>query len=61
VSGGRAGAFILEAASNPEVTQTLMQLPMWGVVKWEVTPLESFRERHAAEKQSIERLKQMLK
>ena len=58
VSGARSGAFIVEAASNIEVSRILMELPFWGIVKWNVTPLESFSERHTEEKKSIERLKQ---
>lgn len=61
VSGARSGAFIVEAASNIEVTRMLMELPFWGIVEWKVMPLESFRERAAEEKKSIEQLKQHLK
>lgn len=61
VSGARAGAFIMEAASNAEVSRILMQLPMWGIVTWKVTPLESFRERLIEERNSVERLKKMMK
>jgi hypothetical protein len=61
VSGARSGAFIVEAASNAAVSRILMELPFWGVVKWKVTPLESFGERLAGERKSIERLKQSLK
>jgi hypothetical protein len=61
VSGARSGAFILDAASNAEVSRILMELPFWGVVKWDVTPLESFRERHTEERNSIERIKKSLK
>ena len=61
VTGARAGAFIMEAASNSEVSRMLMELPFWGVIKWDVTPLDTFRERLAEERKTIERLKQNIK
>jgi len=60
-SGARAGAFIVDAASNDEVNRILMSLPFWGVVKWTVTPLQGFRERAVDEAKAIEPLKAMLK
>jgi hypothetical protein len=61
LTGARAGAFIVDAESNHEVSRMLMELPMWGVVTWEVQPLDSFRERHAQERKVIDRLKQQIK
>jgi hypothetical protein len=61
ISGARAGAFIMEAESNAEVSRILMELPMWGIVTWKVTPLESFRERLTEERKAIDRLKKMIK
>jgi hypothetical protein len=61
VTGAREGVFIVEAASNLEVSRTLMGLPFWGLVEWNVTPLESFRERATEERGSIENLKKMLR
>jgi hypothetical protein len=40
--GDRALVFILEVASHEEVDQLLRDLPAWGVLKWAVTPLQSF-------------------
>src|SRR6476469_2493215 len=37
----RAGTFLLEAASAEEVGSLLTQLPFWGLVKWQVRPLQS--------------------
>lgn len=56
-AGGRAGAWVMEAASNDEVNGLLQNLPFWGVVRWNVTPLQGFRERAAGERQVLERLK----
>ena len=61
VAGARAGAFIMEAANNAEVSKILMELPFWGVVKFDVTPLETFRERLTEERKTVERLKNFLK
>src|SRR4030067_2766562 len=58
--GGRAGAFILEAASPDAANRLLISLPFWGVVRWTLTPLQGFRERAADERQAMERLKAML-
>ncbi len=41
-AGERSGAFIVDAASNEEVGTLLASLPFWGLVKWDVTPLQSW-------------------
>ena len=43
LAGQRAGAFVLEASSNEEVGRMLKEIPFWGMVKWKVTPLQSFK------------------
>ena len=43
--GDRAFVFIAEAASNEELDQMLRELPMWGSLDWEVTPLQTFSGR----------------
>jgi Muconolactone delta-isomerase len=58
-AGARAGAFIVEVASNAELNRLLQELPFWGVVKWTSTPLLSFRERAADDKAGLERIKAM--
>ncbi len=40
-AGERAGAFIVEAASAEELGGMLASLPFWGLVQWEVRPLQS--------------------
>jgi len=61
VTGARAGAFIMEAASNSEISRMLMELPFWGIVKWDVKPLDTYRERLAEERKIVERLKQSIR
>ena len=60
VAGARAGAFIVEVASNGDLNRLLQELPFWGIVKWTATPLQTFRERAADEKNAIERMKATL-
>jgi hypothetical protein len=42
LAGQRAGAFIVETSSHEEVGQLLASLPFWGIIKWDVTPLQSW-------------------
>jgi hypothetical protein len=55
--GDRAFAFIAEAASNEELDQMLRELPMWGSLDWEVSPLQTFSGRAAQERSIIKKLK----
>ena len=55
--GDRAFVFIAEAASNEELDQVLRRIPAWGVLKWHVTPLQSFAGRAAQERKIVEQLK----
>lgn len=56
--GQRAGAFIIEAESHDEVDKLLQSLPMWGLVKWKVIPLQSFEDRILVMRKNLELLKQ---
>ena len=55
--GDRACVFIAEAASNEELGALLRSIPGWGVLKWQVTPLQSFAGRAAIERDVVNRLK----
>ena len=55
--GDRAFVFIAEAASNEELDQLLRSIPAWGVLRWHVTPLQSFAGRAAQERDEVKRLK----
>ena len=57
LAGARAGAFIVDVASNTELNQLIQELPFWGIVKWTSTPLQTFRERAADERKAAERMK----
>ena len=35
----------------------LRDLPMWGVLKWQVTPLQSFKGRARIEREAVRSLK----
>lgn len=56
-AGARAGALIVEAESHTALNQLLQGLPFWGLLKWTVTPLQTFGERAVAERAAIERWK----
>lgn len=60
-SGDRKGAFILDVADNDEASRLMMSLPFWGLVKWTLTPLQSFRDRATDEANTIAKLKATLK
>lgn len=55
--GDRAFVFIADAASNEELDGVLRSIPAWGVLKWQVTPLQSFAGRAAQERDVVKRLK----
>ena len=57
VAGGRANVFIAEAASNEELHQLLMSLPMFAMLETEVTPLTSVESCCANIRQNLERRK----
>ena len=43
LAGQRAGALVVEASSNEELGKMLKSIPFWGMVKWKITPLQSFK------------------
>ena len=59
--GDRAFVFIAEAESNDELDKMLRQLPMWGVLDWEVTPLQTFSDRAKQERQAVKEMKNTIK
>jgi hypothetical protein len=59
--GSRSFVFIVEAESNGELDKMLRQLPMWGTLDWEVTPLQTFNERAKEEQQVVEDIRKTIK
>ena len=57
--GERRGVFVVEAESNEEVDKMLESLPFWGLLKWNVTALNSFASRAAQDKMSMAAMKSM--
>ena len=55
--GARAVAFIIEADSNEDADNFVRSLPMWPLLSWEVTALQSFGARAAAEKTAVAEMK----
>ncbi|MEM7008976.1 MAG: muconolactone Delta-isomerase family protein [Thermodesulfobacteriota bacterium] len=54
--GERAFVFIVEAESHDDVDRTLRSLPLWGVMDWEVTPLQDFESRASHEREILKEL-----
>jgi hypothetical protein len=44
---------IFEAESNEELDTILQRLPLWGLAKWKVTPLENLEGRTSRDRQFI--------
>ena len=59
--GARAFVFIAEAESNEKLDRMLREIPFWGMLKWEVTPLESFETRAEEERVMTSRLRKAKK
>jgi Muconolactone delta-isomerase len=59
--GQRAFVFVAEAESNEKLDRMLREIPFWGILKWEVTPLESFETRAEEERTITARLKKAKK
>ncbi len=55
--GDRAFVCIIEAKSNDELDKILQSIPMWGMLDWEVTPLQSVAARYKQDRQAIKTLK----
>ncbi|MCW3133172.1 MAG: muconolactone Delta-isomerase family protein [Methanophagales archaeon] len=61
VVGKMCDVFIVEAASNEELSGLLRSLPLWSIHKVDVIPLESFEDVLAKERQEVEQMKAALK
>ncbi len=53
-AGARVLHFILDASSGEEVGKILRSLPLWGALRWTVTPLQSFRSAVKQDRASFE-------
>ena len=59
--GARAVVFVIEAASNDEADKFVRGLPAWHLLKWKVTPLQSFSGRAAMEMGVVKQMKADMK
>lgn len=57
VAGTLTGAFVVEAKSKDEVTALVRALPAWGIMQWQVTPIERFAQRADIEKKVVQELR----
>jgi muconolactone delta-isomerase len=58
--GDRAFVFIVEADSHDELDNMLRNIPMWGTLDWEVTPLQTFSARAQKERQAVKEYKKTI-
>ena len=59
--GERALVFIIDAPSNEELDATLQKIPLWGLLAWEVTPLQSFKSRADQERAFVTKVKKTMR
>ena len=55
--GDRALVFMVDAPSNDELDRFLRGLPMWEIMTWEVTALQTFAGRAEIERENLAELK----
>ena len=55
--GDRGFVFIIDASSNEELDQILRSTPMWGLLQWEIIPLQTFKGRVDYERNALKELK----
>ena len=56
-AGQRMGVLILDASSHEDVGRVMASLPFWSRLKWNVTPLESYRSAIERDSKAMENLK----
>jgi hypothetical protein len=61
IVGEREFVFVAEAESNEKLDRMLREIPFWGMVKWQIVPLEGFDTRAAEEREMTARLKRAKK
>jgi hypothetical protein len=60
VAGGRETAFIVDVESNAEVGRVLRSLPFWGVMRWTVSPLQSFQSAIDQNREAAQAMRAMV-
>ena len=60
VSGTRTAIFIIDVESNNELTRLLQSFPFWGILKWDIVPLDIPNERIEIDKQLLENIKKSM-
>jgi hypothetical protein len=58
--GDRSFVFIMEAPSNEALDEMLRDIPMWGSLQWEVTPLQTLKGRAEKERRFVKGLRKVL-
>jgi hypothetical protein len=60
VAGGREAAFIIDVDSNAEVGRMLRTLPLWGAMRWNVVPLQSFQSAIDQDSEAVQAMRAMV-
>jgi hypothetical protein len=53
----RGIVFIIDVPSNEELDRILRALPLWNILEWQVTPLQSFEGRAFQERRMIQQIR----
>ena len=56
--GKRTGVVIVEADSNEELDRLLTSLPFWGLMKVDVSPMQTFKEAATRTRESLKQIKE---
>ncbi len=56
--GKRTGVVIVEVDSNEELDRLLTSLPFWGLMKIEVSPMQTFKEAVTRTRESLKQIKE---
>ncbi len=56
--GKRTGVVIVEVDSNEELDRLLTSLPLWGLMKIEVSPMQTFKEAVTRTRESLKQIKE---
>ena len=54
---GKAGVFIVDSESNEALSKLLMSLPFWGIMDWDIVPMESLEVRNETHRAMVAQLK----
>jgi hypothetical protein len=60
IAGYRSGFILVDAISHQEVADLLRSLPFWGLLKFDIIPLQTFRSALNGDRGVLERFKKSM-